>query len=158
MTFRRVSTVRSTGGGERRIVDSWRDRGTSQDLLQEWTGSTGFRKSWEGERPNEATSSGRPPAGLEGCHPSFFYPFRSKARGRTSAIQCINTKYWWLNREERPELVIGPGMCMLFCSVLYHEPIRGGAWSCAISVVHRRSLSSVHDTLGVPASRLPRAR
>ena len=37
----------STDGGEMRIVDRWRDKETCQDLLQEWTESTRFRKSWE---------------------------------------------------------------------------------------------------------------
>ena len=41
------SIVCSTGGGKRRIVDRWRDKETSQDLLQEWTGSTRFRMCWE---------------------------------------------------------------------------------------------------------------
>ena len=43
---RRESVVCSTHGGERRIIDRWRDKETAQDLLQEWTGSTKFRKSW----------------------------------------------------------------------------------------------------------------
>ena len=58
----RESIVCSTGGGDWRIVDRWRDkesenhkhreacsRGddeTPQDLPQEWTGSTRFRESW----------------------------------------------------------------------------------------------------------------
>ena len=44
---RRESIVGSTDGGERRIVERWEDKETSEDLLQEWTGSTRFRKSWE---------------------------------------------------------------------------------------------------------------
>ena len=43
---RRESIVCSTDGGEWRIVDRWDDKETSQDLPQEWTGSTKFRKSW----------------------------------------------------------------------------------------------------------------
>ena len=54
---RRESTVCSTDEGERRIVDRWRDKETSQDLSQEWTGSTRFRKSWE-----EAERTKRSPA------------------------------------------------------------------------------------------------
>ena len=42
---RRESIVCSVDGGERRIVDRWGDKGMSQDLLQEWTGSTRFRMS-----------------------------------------------------------------------------------------------------------------
>ena len=34
----------------------------------------------------------------------------------------------WLIRKKRPKLVIGYGKCILFCTVLYHEQIRGGAW------------------------------
>ena len=47
MTFRRESTVCSTDGGELKIVDRWRDKENFQDLPQEWTGSTRFRKSWQ---------------------------------------------------------------------------------------------------------------
>ena len=43
---RRESIVCSTDGGERRIIDRWGEKETSQDLPQEWTGSTKFRKSW----------------------------------------------------------------------------------------------------------------
>ena len=48
---RRESIVCSTDGGEWRIVDRWDDKGSEnhelpQDLPQEWTGSTRFRKSW----------------------------------------------------------------------------------------------------------------
>ena len=47
---RRESIVCSTDGGERRIVDRWDEKGSEnhdppQDLPQEWTGSTRFRKS-----------------------------------------------------------------------------------------------------------------
>ena len=31
-------------------------------------------------------------------------------------------------RKKHPKLVIGCGKCMLFCTVLYHEQIRRGAW------------------------------
>ena len=34
----------------------------------------------------------------------------------------------WLIRKKRPKLVIGYGKCILFCTVLYHEQIRRGAW------------------------------
>ena len=34
----------------------------------------------------------------------------------------------WLVREKRPELVIGSSKCTLFCTVLYYEQIRRGAW------------------------------
>ena len=34
----------------------------------------------------------------------------------------------WLIRKKRPKLVIGCGKCILFCTVLYHEQIRRGAW------------------------------
>ena len=43
---RRESIVCSADGRERRIVDRWGDKEMSQDLLQEWTGSTRFGKSW----------------------------------------------------------------------------------------------------------------
>ena len=48
---RRESIVCSTDGGEWRIVDRWDEKGSEnheppQDLPQEWTGSTRFRKSW----------------------------------------------------------------------------------------------------------------
>ena len=42
----RQFTVCSTNGYERRIVDRWGDKETSQDLPQELTGITRFRKSW----------------------------------------------------------------------------------------------------------------
>ena len=34
----------------------------------------------------------------------------------------------WLIRKKHPKLVIGCGKCILFCTVLYHEQIRRGAW------------------------------
>ena len=34
----------------------------------------------------------------------------------------------WLIRKKRPKLVIGCGKCILFCTVLYHDQIRRGAW------------------------------
>ena len=34
----------------------------------------------------------------------------------------------WLIRKKRPKLVIGYGKCVLFCTVLFHEQIRRGAW------------------------------
>ena len=37
-------------------------------------------------------------------------------------------KKLWLIRKKRPKLVIGFGKCILFCTVLYHEQIRRGAW------------------------------
>ena len=80
---RRESLVCSADGGERRIVDRWGDEEMSQDLLQEWTGSTRFRKSWwSAERTNAATSRGRLPAGC-GWGTSLTSP-RSKAKGGTS--------------------------------------------------------------------------
>ena len=34
----------------------------------------------------------------------------------------------WLIHNKRPKLVIGYGRCTLFCTVLYHEQSRRGAW------------------------------
>ena len=34
----------------------------------------------------------------------------------------------WLIRKKCPKRVIGCGKCKLFCTVLYHEQIRRGAW------------------------------
>ena len=34
----------------------------------------------------------------------------------------------WRIRKKRPKLVIGCGKCILFCTVLYHEQIKRGAW------------------------------
>ena len=47
----------------------------------------------------------------------------------------------WLIRKKCPRLVIGCGECILFCTVLYHEQIRRGAWFLHnLSATHRSSL------------------
>ena len=45
-----------------------------------------------------------------------------------------------------------------FCTVLHHEHIRRGAWFLHDLSDDASQLSSVHDTLGVQASCLPRGR
>ena len=58
----------------------------------------------------------------------------------------------WRIRKKRPKLVIGYGKCILFCTVLYHEQIRRGAWFLHDLSGDASQLSlPVHDTLGVQA-------
>ena len=59
---------------------------------------------------------------------------------------------FWRIRKKRPKLVIGYGKCILFCTVLYHEQVRRGAWFFHdLSGDASQLLSLVHDTLGVQA-------
>ena len=124
---RRESIVCSTDGGERRIVDKWGDKGSEsqehretcsrgdkemfQDLPQEWTGSTRFRKSWEvlsNYESENRESTGRPVAATsnkrshqqETTHRWMrtvasltFDPIHSKAKGGTSEIEKISAKF-----------------------------------------------------------------
>ena len=59
----------------------------------------------------------------------------------------------WLIRKKHPKLVIGYGKCILFCTVLYHEQIRIGAWFLhdLSGNLLQLSHSPVHDTLRVQA-------
>ena len=57
----------------------------------------------------------------------------------------------WLIRKKCPKLVIGCGKCILFCTVLFHEQIRRGAWFLHDLSGDASQLSPVHDTLGVQA-------
>ena len=78
-------------------------------------------------RNNEATSGGRRLAGVKGdildLRPTL-------QQGKRWSLGDPNDQHeiLWLLRKKRPTLVIGSGMCTLFCTVLYHEQIRGGAW------------------------------
>ena len=64
----------------------------SQDLLQEWTGSTGFTKSWR------VLSEQTQPLAEDDFSPDVrvtslaFDPMRSKASGGTSKIEKIGAK------------------------------------------------------------------
>ena len=157
MTFRRdASPVCSTDGGEWRIVDRWDDKGsenhehtetcsrgdkkTPQDPPQEWTGSTRFRKSWgvlsdhksENREHRETCSSD-----IEQMRPLEEDDFLPDVNGGIISQQGNRwnlrnrkdqRKILWLIRKKHPKLVIGCGKCILFCTVLYHEQIRRGAW------------------------------
>ena len=125
---RRESIVCSTDGGERRIVDRWDDKETSKDLPQEWTGSTKFRKSWgvlsEQTKPS---AEGDLLHDVEGdildLRPTSQQGKEWNLRNRKDQLEIL-----WLIRKKCPRLVIGCGECILFCTVLYHEQIRRGAW------------------------------
>ena len=58
----------------------------------------------------------------------------------------------WLIRKKRPKLVIGYGRCILFCTVLYRDPIRRGPWFLHDLSGDGSQLSPIHDTLGVQAN------
>ena len=57
-----------------------------------------------------------------------FDPLRSKAKRLDLRNQKDQHEILWLIRKKHPKLVIGYGRCVLFCTVLYHEQIRTGAW------------------------------
>ena len=121
---RRESIVCSTDEGERRIVDRWGEKETPQDLLQEWVGSTRFRKSWR-----VLSEQTQPPAEddfspdvkgdiLDGR------PTSQQGKRRNFGDPKDPREILWLNRENRSKFVVGSGMCRLFCTVLYPEQIR----------------------------------
>ena len=126
---RRESIVCSTDGGE------WR----------EWTGSTIFRKSWgvlcdfenENQMHSKTCSSDieqmQPPVGddfsLDENGGIFdLRPKSQQGKRWNLSDQKDQRAILWLIRKKRPKLVIGCGKCILFCTVLYHEQIRRGAW------------------------------
>ena len=147
---RRESIVCSTDGGEWRIVDRWDEKGSEnheppQDLPQEWTGSTRFRKSWrvlcdyesENQKHSKTCSSDieqmQPPAGDdlsldENCGIFDLRPKSQQGKRWNLGDRKDQREILWLIRKKRPKLVIGCGKCILFCTVLYHEQIRRGAW------------------------------
>ena len=125
---RRESIVCSADGGERRIVDRWGDKEMSEDLLQEWTGSTRFRKSWgvlseQTQPPAEDDSSPDVKGDILDLRPNSQQGKWWNLRDRKDQRDTL-----WLIRKKRPKLVIGYGKCTLYCTVLYHEQIRRGAW------------------------------
>ena len=121
------------------------DTETLQDLPQEWTGSTRFKKSWEvlsdyeseNHEHRQTCSSDieqtQPPAeddfslgvngGILDLRPTSQQGKRWNPSDRKDQREIL-----WLIRKKRPKLVNGYGKCMLFCTVLYHEQIRRGAW------------------------------
>ena len=126
---RRESIVWSTDGGELRIIDRWGDKETSQDLPQEWTGSTKFRKSWgvlgEQTKPSAERDHSRDVEGdILDLRPTSQQGKEWNLRNRKDQLEIV-----WLIRKKCPKLVIGCCKCILFCTVLYHEQIRKGAWS-----------------------------
>ena len=130
MTFskRRESIVCSTDGGERRIVDRWGDKETSQDLPQEWTASTRFRKSWrvlkeQTQPPAEDDFSPDVKGDILDLRPISQQGKRWNLSDREGQREIL-----WLIRKKRPKLVIADGGCTLCSTVLYHEQIRRGAW------------------------------
>ena len=147
--------------GKWRIVDRWRDKesenqkhrktcsrtdkGTPQDVLQEWTGSTRFRKSWEVPSDNESENHEHMETcstDIEQMPPPAEDDFSLDVNGGILDLRPTSQqgKRWnlcdrkdereilWLIRKKRPKLVIGYAKCILFCTVLYHEQIRRGAW------------------------------
>ena len=142
---RRESIVCSADGGEWRIVDRWGDTETPQDLPQEWTGSTRFRKSWwvlsdyEGEnREHRETCN----SDIEQMQPLEEDDFLPDVNGGILDLRPTSQhgdmwnlrnridqrKILGLIRKKHPKLVIGCGKRILFCTVLYHEQIRRRAW------------------------------
>ena len=125
---RSESIVCSTDGGERRIIDRGGDKETSQDLPREWTGSTKFRKSWgvlsEQTKPSAEGDLSRDVKGdILDLRPTSQQGKEWNLRNRKDQLEIL-----CLIRKKCPKLVIGCGKCILFCTVLYHEQIRRGAW------------------------------
>ena len=121
------------------------DKETPQDLPQEWTRSTRFRRSWgvlsdhksENGEHRETCSSN-----IEQMQPLEEDDFLPDVNGGILDLRPTSQqgnrwnlrnrkdqrKILWLIRKKHPKLVIGCGQCILFCTVLYHEQIRRGAW------------------------------
>ena len=121
------------------------DKEMPQDLPQEWTGSTRFRKSWEvlsnyeseNRELRETCSSD-----IEQTQPLAGDDLSLDETGDILDLQPNSQqgKRWdlsdrkdqreilWLIRKKRPKLLIGCGKCILFCTILHHEQIRRGAW------------------------------
>ena len=121
------------------------DKETRQDLPQKWTGSSRFRKSWgvlidhksENREHRETCSSD-----IEQMQPLEEDDFLPDVNGGILDLRPTSQqgnrwnlrnrkdqrKNLWLIRKKHPKLVIGCGKCRLFCTVLYHEQIRRGAW------------------------------
>ena len=100
----------------------------SQDLLQEWTGSTRFRKPWWevlSEQTQPPAEDDFPPdvkGEILDLRPNAQQGKRWNLRDRKDQREIL-----WQIRKKCPKLVIGCGKCVLFCTVLYHEQIRRGA-------------------------------
>ena len=71
-------------------------------------------------RTNAATGRGRL---LARCKPTSQQGKRWDLRNRKDQRGIL-----WLIRKKHPKLVIGYGKSILFCTVLFHEQIRRGAW------------------------------
>ena len=118
---------------EHRETCSRGDKETPQDLPQEWTGSTRFRKSLgvlsdhksENREHRETCSSD-----IEQTQPLEEDDFLLDVNGGILDLRNRKDqrKILWLFRKKHPKLVIGCGKCILFCTVLYHVQIRRGAW------------------------------
>ena len=89
-----------------------------------------FSSHWGCEAPHHLLKKSQSSKSIYEQRVTFltFDPLRSKARGGTSEIEKDQRENLWLIRKKRPKLVIGCGKCILFCTVLYHEQIRRGAW------------------------------
>ena len=55
-------------------------------------------------------------------------PTSQQGNRRNLRNRKVQREILWLIRKKHPKLVIGCGKCILFCTVLYHEQIRRGAW------------------------------
>ena len=162
----RYSIVCRVDDGERRIVDRWGDREsenhqhretcdrsdkeTPQELPQEWTGSTRFRKSWgvlcdyESENPQYRETCC---SDIEQTQRSAVDDFLPDANGGILDLRPASQqgKRWnlsdrkdqceilWLISNKRPKLVIGYGKCILFCGDAGH----------ASSTMHKASETQV---------------
>ena len=108
-------------------VDRWGDKEISQGLLQEWTRSTRFTVlgvlSEKTQPPAEDDFS----ADVKGDILDFRTTSQQGKRWNSSDRKDQREILWRI-RKKRPKLVIGYGKCILFCTVLYHEQIRRGAW------------------------------
>ena len=104
------------------------DKETSQDLPQEWTASTRFRKSWrvlseQTQPPAEDDFSPDVKGDILDLRPISQQGKRWNLSDREDQREIL-----WLIPKKRPKLVIAHGECILFCTVLYHEQTRKGAW------------------------------
>ena len=117
---RRESIVCSTEGGEWRIVDSWGDKESENHQHRETCGSDIEQSQPLAEDDFLLDVNG----GILDLRPTS----QQGKRWNLSDKKKISAKYCCLSAKKRPNLVIGCGKCLLFCTVLYHEQIRSGAW------------------------------
>ena len=148
---RRESVVCSTDGGEWRIVDRWDEKGSENHEPPTRSASRVDRKHKVQKvlgrccatmkvrikstaRPVAATSnkcSHQQETTLSLDENGGIFDLRPKSQqGKRWNLsdRKDQREILWLIRKKRPKLVIGCGKCILFCTVLYHEQIRRGAW------------------------------